>query len=164
MSDIPGLLAAVTTADCVPVLLASNKKSGVAAIHAGWRGTLEGITSKTLKTFLKKYQLEPGNIYAAIGPSICDNCYRVGPEVYHLFNKKFNLLQDQEEGAENQKYYLNLASINYWQLLKAGVPASHIDLLPLCTRCLQDYFFSYRGDGKLLGRQFNFIGINRYWG
>ncbi len=154
ISSTPGCLLAVRTADCVPVLLADEKRRVVAAIHAGWRGTAGEIAAKTVQRLALEFGSEPGDIHAAIGPGIGLCCYRVGAEVAVLFASLFPERKDLDAAA-----MLDLAEANRRQLLSAGLSHDRIYRSTLCTCCLADEFHSYRRESTLSGRLVSAIGI-----
>ena len=149
---------AVATADCVPILLASDDARVVAAVHAGWRGTLSEIIVNTIGVIRDRYGIEPENLKAAIGPSIGKCCYEVGEEVGTRFADKYTDTGEYLAYKGNGKYILDLRAANKLLLKREGV--SEIEVLDVCTKCSEDYY-SYRGDGKGTGRQLSVIGIVR---
>jgi hypothetical protein len=141
MTDRAGIRLAVRTADCVPVLLADTRRRVIAAVHAGWRGTLAGISRKTVDRMREAYGSEPADIAAAIGPRIGGCCFEVGREVAALFRA----------GVED-KVHLDLAALNRGQLLEAGLSSRQIHVADLCTRCEAGEFHSFRRDRERAGR------------
>jgi polyphenol oxidase len=146
ITDRPGVALSIRTADCFPILLADPERRAVAAIHAGWRGTEQGIVGRTIDAMCSDFDTSPGQIVAAIGPGIGVCCYEVGEDVAQRFGLK---------GAGR----LDLAAVNREQLNRAGVPASRIDTLGHCTRCESELFHSYRRDREQAGRMISFIRI-----
>jgi hypothetical protein len=178
----PGLLLAVQTADCVPILLADTKNRTVAAVHAGWRGTLRRIVAKAIGKMQMQFGTKPIDLLAAIGPSIGGCCYEVGTEVASEFRSQFSNASDWFDelrtGDEpnplqwlNRKppghqpppknVLLDLRKANRAQLLETGVPASSIFLNDLCTACRRDLLFSYRKECGATGRLMSVIGIRK---
>jgi len=155
VTSVAGVVLAVQTADCVPILIADVNGRAVAATHAGWRGTAAGIAGSTVKRLVEKYQLEPKQLRAAIGPHIGVCCYEVGEDVAKEFD--FPAAIERREGRVRP--HLNLAAANLQQLLSAGIPASEIETSSLCTKCREDLFHSYRRDGKRMGHLLSVIGI-----
>ena len=154
--------ACVKTADCVPILLADKKTGDVAAVHAGWRGTVGDIVSHAVQ----KLAGDPADIVCAIGPCIGVCCYEVGEEVYSaakmLFykkgidNKLSLAFKAVAECSVSQKRYADLAKINQLLLAACGVKPENIDVSGLCTCCaLDEYkrplFFSHRASGGFSG-------------
>lgn len=180
----PGLLLGVQTADCVPILLADTRQHAVAAIHAGWRGTLARIVQKTLGRMRLEFGTRPGDVVAALGPAIGGSCYEVGPEVAQGFASQFSVAAEWFEGPFEQlahgeeplwlpwltmmppghvppppRVQLDLRAANRWQLADAGVPEKQIDVSDLCTACRTDLLFSYRREGANTGRLMAIVGI-----
>jgi len=140
-----GVIVGVKTADCVPVLLVDSSTHVVAAVHAGWRGTAESITSATVRALAAGWKIDPRNLRAAIGPSIGVCCYEVGPEVARRFGI-----------AVSHPVRLDLCGINEMQLRAAGV--SDIWRSGECTFCAADRFYSFRREPEQEGRMVSFIG------
>lgn len=180
ITNRPGLLLAVQTADCVPILLVDPKKRAVAAIHAGWRGTLARIVVKAIGQMQMQFQSKPGDLLAAIGPSIGGCCYEVGTEVATQFLSQFaeapEWFDEFRTGDEpNPIQWLNmmppghqpppknvlldLRKANRAQLLAAGLRAPNIFVSDLCTACRRNLLFSYRKEGPQSGRLMSIIGI-----
>jgi YfiH family protein len=145
----------VATADCVPVLIASNDSSVAAAVHAGWRGTLEEIVVNTLSVIKDRFDINPQGLKAAIGPSIGCCCYEVGEDVASLYLDKYGGSGGYlwEKGP---KYVLDLKTANRLLLEREGV--SEIEVLDTCTKCSENYY-SYRREGKGVGSQLSVIGL-----
>ncbi len=176
----PGLLLGVQTADCVPVLLVDPKNRAVAAIHAGWRGTLARIAVKTIGQMQMHFKTKPADLLAAIGPSIGGCCYEVGTEVATQFHSQFadapDWFDEFRTGDEpNPIQWLNmmppghqpppknvlldLKKANRAQLLAAGLRPQNIFVSDLCTACHPGLLFSYRKQGLHSGRLLSVIGI-----
>ena len=153
-----GAFLGVLTADCVPILFAAPEQKIVAAVHAGWRGTLEGIGAKTVKLFLEAYSLLPSELEVALGPSINACCYEVKKDVAEPLIEKWGKLAESCLQTRDHKIYLHLRSLNQAVLQRAGVPESQIFQIGPCTSCAADEFFSYRRERKETGRQISFIG------
>jgi YfiH family protein len=150
-----GVVLGILTADCVPVLLYDPCREVVAAVHAGWRGTKANIVAKTVKKMQEVFGCDPSQIMAGIGPSIGKCCYEVGREVAGHFSHIAGACEEKESG----KYQLDLQHINKYQLLKAGVCSTHIELSGICTACSTEAFFSYRKEQGCSGRFMSMIGI-----
>ena len=153
----------VKTADCVPILLYDVKNDIAAALHAGWRGTTAGIAEKAVRKMRAAADSADSRIVAAIGPRIGACCYEVNDAVYDACRS----LSEREREAcfpcayvrgGEQKYRADLGEINRVFLLRAGISAEDIDLLPLCTRCLEKDFFSHRASHGFSGTQISLIG------
>jgi hypothetical protein len=146
LEDAPGAVVAVRTADCIPVLLADERLHAVAAVHAGWRGTVAGIAGRAVQAMRERFGTLPADLHAAIGPGIGPCCYEVGPEVAAQF------------GAQG-KTCIDLPAANRRQLIEAGVTPGRIYASNLCTMCRADDFHSFRREGQAAGRQFSFVGV-----
>ena len=177
-----GLLLAVQTADCVPILLVDPKKRAIAAIHAGWKGTLARITQKAVGRMQYEYGSNSAHLLAAIGPSVGPCCYEVAADFVSKFTAQFAdaasyFDQDRSGEEPNPLQWLNMAppghqpapkgvrldlrNANRSQLLAAGLRPQNIFVSDLCTACRTDLFFSYRKEGALSGRLMSVVGIRR---
>jgi YfiH family protein len=148
-----GVFIGVKTADCVPLLIADPVQRAVAAVHAGWRGTLSAIAVTAITRMGEAFGSRPEDLVVAMGPSIGECCFEVGPEVAVEFGGIF-----PERGDLHQKTTLDLREANLRQLLSAGVPGSRIDAGPPCTCCGGAEFYSWRRDGVPGQRMFTAIG------
>jgi len=180
LTNRPGLLLAVQTADCVPILFVDPKKRAVAAIHAGWRGTLARIAVKAAGQMQMRFGSRPADLLAALGPAIGGCCYEVGVEVAAQFLSQFAdapaWFDELRTGDEpNPIQWLNMAPLghqpppknvfldlrkaNRAQLLDLGLRPQNIFTSDLCTACRPDLLFSYRKQGPRSGRLLSVIGI-----
>jgi YfiH family protein len=183
MTDEPGLLLGVRTADCIPILVADRKRRAVAAFHAGWRGTVERIVESGIGRMRLQFGSRPEDLVAAIGPGIGPCCYAVGEEVLSSFESQFAyarelfrevydsdpvrtryplLFMTQRAPGHSEigpSLHLNLVEANRRQLLAAGLKPRAIHLLGGCTSCHRDLFFSHRGSQGHAGRMMSVIGI-----
>jgi YfiH family protein len=180
ITNRPGLLLGVQTADCVPILLVDPKERVAAAVHAGWRGTLARIVVKAIGRMQMQFESKPADLLAAIGPSIGGCCYEVGTEVATQFLSQFaeapEWFDEFRTGDEpNPIQWLNmmppghqpppknvlldLRRANRAQLLGAGLRAPNIFVSDLCAACRRDLLFSYRKEGAQSGRLMSAIGI-----
>lgn len=152
------VLLTLMYADCVPILFYAPEASFIGAAHAGWKGTVGGIAVNMVKA-LQREGVRADDIYAVIGPSICQNCYVVDDKVIDNVQK---LLEEYDEKPYNLisegQYQLDLKRLNTLLLEKAGIPKSHIEISTYCTSCHSDLFFSYRRDQGQTGRLMSFIG------
>jgi polyphenol oxidase len=174
------LLLGIQTADCVPILLVDPKKRAVAAVHAGWRGTLARIVEKTVGRMRLEFASRPHDLLAAIGPSIGPCCYEVAADFVSKFTAQFadaaDYFDEARSGEEpNPLQWLNMAPPGHQpppknvhldlraasrsQLLAAGLRPQNIFVSDLCTGCRTDLFFSYRKEGPQSGRTMSVIGI-----
>ena len=147
----PGRWVGIRTADCVPILIADPGRSAVAAVHAGWRGTVAEIVRLTVETMRSEFGSDPATLIAAIGPCIAECCFEVGPEVGQHFTGLFPERTDFR--------HVDLAEANRRQLTGAGLAGNKIDVSGLCTACDATEFHSYRRDRDLSGRMVAAIQI-----
>ena len=183
MTDEPGLLLAVQTADCIPVLVADRKRRVVAAFHAGWRGTVKRIVETGVGRMRLEFGCRPEDLVAAIGPGIGACCYAVGEEVLSSFESQFvygrELFREvYDSDPVRLKYpmlfltqrapghspigpslHVDLTEANRRQLVDAGVKAEAIRVVGGCTSCQRELFFSHRGSQGFAGRMMSVIGI-----
>jgi len=183
MTDRPGLLLGVQTADCIPVLVADRKRRVVAAFHAGWRGTVQRIVEAGVGRMRLEFGSRPEDIVAAIGPGIGACCYAVGEEVLSSFESQFTYARElfhevDSADAVRTKYpmlfltqrapghspmgpslHLDLVEANRHQLLSAGLKPRSIQTTGGCTSCQTDLFFSHRASQGHAGRMLSVIGI-----
>ena len=180
ITNRPGLVLAVQTADCVPILVVDPQKRAVAAIHAGWRGTLGRIAEKTVGRMRQEFGSKPEELLAAIGPSIGPCCYEVAAEFVGKFAAQFadagEYFDEPRSGEEpNPLEWLNMAppghqpppknvhldlrKANRSQVLAAGLRAQNVFVSDLCTGCRTDLFFSYRKEGTKSGRLMSVVGL-----
>ena len=178
-SDDPGVALSVRVADCVPILLADRRSGSVAAVHAGWRGTAAGAARVAVEALAEHFRAAPGDLVAAIGPSIGPCCYRVGQDVRAAFEAAgtpaasleawFSRVpaarallgvpgSDPAASGGAPALFLDTWRANADQLRDVGVPASQIHVSLACTSCRRDTFHSYRVDGERAGRT---IGVIR---
>jgi len=151
MTQVPGAVITIHTADCVPIFLADKENKAVCLIHAGWKGTAQGIAQKGLQQFMSAYGLEPRSIAAVIGPAIEQNCYQVGAEVADRFGPPVKI----SEGGG--KWRLDLKAENRSQMIKAGLLPDDIHVSKLCTFCQNSLLHSYRREKELKGQMISFM-------
>ena len=163
ITNVPGLVLATFYADCVPLYFADPVHKAVGLSHSGWRGTAAGIGAVTVKELQKHYGTRPEDIYAAVGPSICQDCYEVSEDVILEFQKTFSreLWKDIFYRKENGKYQLNLWEANRQILLGAGILPEHMSMPNLCTCCNPEFLYSHRASQGKRGNLGAFLGIKR---
>ncbi len=162
-TDGSGLLLAIRTADCLPVLLADLEHKAVAAVHAGWRGTSLGISARVVRALGERYGSRPPRLVAVLGPCIGPACYEVGEDVRGEFLRRGQgdaafRRSAAPDAAGGGKYVLDLKAANRSQLLGAGLRPDAVADIPLCTHC-DGRLLSYRRDRDTSARLYNFIGI-----
>jgi len=154
ISNQPGITLSVRTADCLPILMADTRNRAIAAVHAGWRGTIQEIVPKTIQAMADRFGTHPDDLVIAVGPGIGACCFEVGPEVAIQFAKVF-----PERTDLNQKTKVDLVETNLRLLRRNGGSVRQIATSGLCTYCRPDLFHSYRRDGEAAGRMVSAIRI-----
>lgn len=152
VTNIRRVLLAVKTADCVPVLLGDSRTNTVAAIHAGWRGTLKRIVPLAIKGMQEAFGTRSADVCAAIGPAASACCYEVGSDVIEGFHQNFPQADALFTPTREGHARIDLQRANRELLIEAGVTADRIYTAPLCTMCRTDLFFSYRQEKNVYGR------------
>jgi len=160
ITEIPGILLFIKTADCLPVLLADASRPVVAAVHCGWRGTLKKILGKTVRLMMESFGCSPASLVAAFGPSINRDCYEVEGDMIREFRKEgFPESCFKPSPKKKEKYFLDLKKANQIQLENTGLAPENITIIDLCSHCEPD-LYSYRRDQEKTGRNFSFIGLD----
>ena len=150
----PGIAACVSIADCAPVLIGDPRSGAVAAVHAGWRGTLAHVAARAVEALVREVDAQPGDLLAAIGPSIGPCCYEVSPELARAFRDD---LGPQVVALADGRPSVDLWLANEIVLRKAGLARERIEALGRCTACEPEVFFSHRRDRGCTGRQVGFV-------
>ncbi|QQS32168.1 MAG: peptidoglycan editing factor PgeF [Acidobacteriota bacterium] len=159
-SAMDGILAAVKTADCVPILIGDTATRSFAAAHAGWRGTALSIAKKAVKMLMREFGATPENMITAIGPAACGRNYEIGEDVMTAFREAF--------GDDVMRYFsptrpghalVDLHAVNRDQLIAAGIPDTAIFTAPYCTMERDDIFFSYRKDRPKYGKTGRLLSV-----
>lgn len=165
----PGAAISVRTADCIPVLLYDPVGRAVAAVHAGWRGTVQHISVKTIEVLGSLYGTRAQDLRAVIGPGIGPDSFQVGPEVAREFaaagfpmqqilkdcGPKCPTPDDPMKGG----LHIDLWQANRWLLEQAGVRPDNIEVAGICTYRNNDRFYSARREGTKCGRIINIIKL-----
>jgi YfiH family protein len=152
VSDVPGVLLAVKTADCVPILIGDPVSGAFAAVHAGWRGTVASAVKRAVEQMKERYGAEAEGLRAAIGPAANLCCYEVGAEVIQQFKNRFPESTSLFAPTRDGHARIDLHTANREQLVSAGLSSNRIHTAPLCTMERTDLFFSYRREKIRLGR------------
>ena len=159
VTSLKGVVIGVNTADCAPIVLVDEQAGIIAVVHAGWRGTVGRIAEAVVKEMCRQ-GARADRIQAAMGPSICQECFEVGDEVVDAFRKAhFELDTIVKRNADTGKAHIDLRAANRDVLASAGLPAGHIVVSQHCSRCEHERFFSARRLGINSGR--TFTGIYR---
>lgn len=154
VTNVPGILLAVSVADCTPILVYDARQQAMAAIHAGWRGTVAEIVAKTLIFMQKAFGTSGEDCFAYIGACIDECSFEVGDEVAVAFTEPFKRFD-----AQAGKFFVDLKKANAAQLLAFGIPEAQIEISPYCTMRHSTDFFSHRKDKGLTGRGLGVIGL-----
>ncbi|MGQ0809707.1 MAG: peptidoglycan editing factor PgeF [Nitrospiraceae bacterium] len=161
VTDQPGVLVTVRTADCVPVLLYDPVRHVIAAVHAGWRGAVAGIVPKTLALMRSKFETETATVSVGIGPSVGPCCYEVDEPVLRPLRQQFpdwrRVINEHE--SEKGKGFLDLRGLIRYQVEAAGVREARVFAAQACTVCHPDLFFSYRREGTVKGTMVSGIAL-----
>jgi YfiH family protein len=154
VSDRSGTAACVLVADCVPILLADPRSGAVAALHAGWRGTLAGVGARGVEAMVREVGARPEELLAAIGPSIGPCCYEVSSELAERFRERWG---ERVGNPSARQPRVDLWLANRLTLQEAGLALERVEVLERCTSCEEELFFSHRRDSGRTGRQAAFI-------
>ena len=163
ITNVPGLVLATFYADCVPLYFVDPVHHAIGLSHSGWRGTVAKIGAVTVERMREEYGTDPGDIYSAIGPSICQDCYEVSEDVIQEFRNAFGR-KDWDVlfyRKENGKYQLNLWEANRIIMQEAGIREEHISMPGICTCCNPEFLFSHRASHGKRGNLGAFLGIRK---
>ena len=150
-TDQPGTTLIIRVADCVPIILFDAVNKILSVVHAGWKGTLEGISAHTVKKMINHYKSNASDIIAGIGPSIGQCCFAVQKDVADLFyNRIPNAHMFIKE--KNMRTFINLGEANRLQLTEQGIKKENIEVADVCTSCNSHIFFSHRKEQGQTGR------------
>ena len=152
VSREPGLGLLVQSADCVPILFWDSGRHAAAAVHAGWRGTVKGVAQAAVAEMARRYGSEVADLNVAIGPAIGGCCYEVGEDVVDAFAAAHSDETDLFQPGPRGRPHLDLVLANRKQLQSMGIPEEQIYAASLCTACHVDRLYSYRKEGKGVGR------------
>ena len=159
ISDLENVLVGVKTADCVPVLIGDAKTKAFAAVHAGWRGTVQSIACKAIEKMRVHYGTKPEDLICAIGPAATCKNYEIGREVIDAYNENFPNGENIFTPTKTGHALIDLHKANKNQLLSIGVAAENIYIAPFCTMERTDLFFSYRVEKKLYGKTGRLLSV-----
>ena len=148
----------VTVADCTPILIYDAKNQAVAAVHAGWKGTVLDITAKTVQRMRDEFKTNPKDCYVYVGTCIDENSFEVGEDVAAMFTYDVKRL---DKSGRKPKFYVDLKKANVTQLLKCGVPENQIEVSSFSTVLNNDTYFSHRKEKGKTGRMIALIGVKK---
>lgn len=161
ITNVPGICLVSLYADCVPLIFFDPVKKVVATSHSGWRGTVNRMGEATILEMQKEFGCDPADILAAIGPSICQDCYEVSEDVIDMFRQAFK--EEQYDSLfyakPNNKYQLNLWKANEIILRESGILPEHLSVNNLCTCCNSEHMFSHRASKGKRGNLAAFIAL-----
>ena len=161
ITNVPGLVLATFYADCVPLYFIDPVHRAIGLSHSGWRGTVAKIGEVTVRRMQEEFGSDPAEIYGAVGPSICQDCYEVSADVIEQFRSAFS--EEKWDalfyGKPDGKYQLNLWEANHQIMLEAGLKEEHISMPNLCTCCNPEFLFSHRASHGRRGNLGAFLGI-----
>lgn len=163
VTNVPEICLVTFYADCVPLYFVDPVHKAIGLSHSGWRGTVGRMGQVTLEKMKEVYGTRPEDVYAAIGPSICQDCYEVSGDVIEEFQKSFSksVWPQLFYKKENGKYQLNLWKANQLVLKEAGVEEQKIAVTNLCTHCNPEILFSHRSTGVKRGNLSALLAIKR---
>lgn len=162
ITDVPGIVLSTFYADCVPLFFVDPVHGAIGLSHSGWKGTALKIGARTVEAMRESYGTRAADVVAAVGPSICGDCYEVSGDVAERFAAVFSpealsrILYEKKDG----KYRLDLWEANRLVLAEAGVPEERISVTDLCTCCNPDYLFSHRASNGKRGNLGAFLSID----
>ena len=161
VTNVPGICLVTSYADCVPLFFVDPVKKVIGLSHSGWRGTVGKIGRKTVELMHERFGSDPADILAAVGPSVCMDCYEVSGDVIEKFKEAFpencweQLFYEKPDG----KYQLDLWKANELIFLESGILPEHIAVTNVCTHCNSDIFYSHRAAGDKRGNLCAFLAL-----
>lgn len=161
VTNVPGICLVTFYADCVPLFFVDPVKCVIGLSHSGWRGTVGKIGKVTIELMRKEYGCDPKDILAAVGPSVCQECYEVSEEVIEQFRSNFKK-EDWDSlfyKKENGRYQMNLWKANELIFKEAGITKEHIAVANICTHCNSDILYSHRATGDKRGNLAAFLAL-----
>lgn len=159
ITNQPGVTVVVRTADCVPVLIYDRCRRAVASVHAGWRGALAGIVSKTIELMASRFVIQPSDLRVSIGPSAGPCCYEVDDAVLEPLRRSRRDWVSLVRGDCGSKARLDLKALVRRQTSEFGIPQNQITVVNVCTICHPTLFYSYRREGRVNGTMLNGISL-----
>lgn len=166
ITNEPGLILVTFYADCVPLYFVDPVNKAVGLAHSGWKGTVNRMGREMVLAMEEAFGTKPQDLWVAIGPSICQDCYEVSRDVAEQFMAVF---PDEKQQAEimyetipGEKYQLNLQRANAIIFEQCGIPKKQISVTDICTCCNPDYLFSHRASQGKRGNLAAFLGLRKY--
>ena len=168
ITNVPGVVLCTFYADCVPLYFVDPVHKAIGLSHSGWRGTVGKIGKVTIEKMAEQFGSDPEEIFTAIGPSICQDCYEVGKDVAEPFEKLFSQERYQDVSLKNiltekvnGKYQLDLWRANEAILLGTGILKEHLSMTDICTCCNPSYLFSHRASKGKRGNLAAFLMLKQ---
>ena len=161
VTNVPGICLVTSYADCVPLFFVDPVKKVIGLSHSGWRGTVGKIGRKTVELMHERFGSDPADILAAVGPSVCMDCYELSSDVIEKFKEAFSenwwdqLFYEKPDG----KYQLDLWKANELIFLESGILPEHIAVTNVCTHCNSDILYSHRAAGDKRGNLCAFLAL-----
>lgn len=166
ITNEPGLILVTFYADCVPLYFVDPVNKAVGLAHSGWKGTVNRMGREMVLAMEEAFGTKPQDLWVAIGPSICQDCYEVSRDVAEQFMVAFpdEKLQTEimYETIPREKYQLNLQRANAIIFEQCGIPKKQISVTDICTCCNPDYLFSHRASQGKRGNLAAFLGLRKY--
>ena len=161
VTNVPGLCLVTFYADCVPLYFVDPVKKVIGLSHSGWRGTVANMAGATVRKMQETFGTDPADIIAAVGPSICQDCYEVSEDVIEKFRENYQEKYWDElyYAKPDGKYQLNLWKANEINFLEAGIKKEHLTVTNVCTCCNPDILFSHRVTGTARGNLSAFLAL-----
>lgn len=161
VTNIHGICLVTFYADCVPLYFVDPVQKAIGLSHSGWRGTVGKIGKETIRKMEEQYGSDPKDILAAVGPSICKDCYEVSEDVILEFQKNFKerYWKDLFYRKENGKYQLDLWKANEIIFKESGILPEHIAVTNVCTHCNSEILYSHRTSGDRRGNLAAFLAL-----
>lgn len=159
ITDEPGIVLVTYYADCVPLYFVDPVHRAIGLSHSGWKGTAAGMGQCTVRAMQEAFQTDPKDLYAAIGPSICVDCYEVSEDVAQQFMQYEGVVFP---GRQPGKYQLDLWEANRQILVRAGISDDHIQVPDICTCCNESYLFSHRATAGKRGNLAAFLKLKDF--
>ena len=161
ITNVPGICLVTSYADCVPLYFVDPVKKAIGLSHSGWRGTVGKIGKNTVQLMQENFGSKPEDLLAAVGPSVCMDCYEVSEDVIEQFKEAFEKKYWEEllYKKENGKYQLNLWKANELIFLESGILPEHMAITNVCTHCNSKILYSHRTMGNNRGNLCAFLAL-----
>lgn len=159
VTNVPGIVLTAFAADCVPILLVDPVQKAIAAVHAGWKGTMKQIAKETVRVMQEVYGSRPEDMLAAVGPAIDLCCYEVDQHVFIPFVELYPKGKGFFQEKFDHKWQLSIPEANVQILEEAGLLPNRVVRTGGCTSCQTDLFYSHRAEKGKTGRHAGLIAL-----